>query len=594
MAPSTILSETAMSPTPAAKRTTSSLLPAFEPFSSSPALPRPLKRSRDASNEHTTYPTPVPTSSTAILTSSPSRVVQSRPGLHQTSSTLSERTPLGAVPSIRLHADGKVTRMGRSSASCEYQLSANRLISRVHVEACYKCSGSRLDRESVEITCTGWNGVTVHCKGQVYEVKKGDTFRSDVRDAEIMLDVHDSRVVVQWPPKPRLGAISSDEEDEELSPTKRQRVMHRHSTPPSPSPLQSRRRPASPISPSPAVQALLPSSPPLPPLRAPIDTVEIYEDPEPEQESIEVSDPVKESQTTQALSQNVPTSTVSQNTVSSSTEDFSDNDEENDPIIHSFGPFGANLLPRMAAFSTAGSPLPSNANSIKSSRSSHTEPLHPQQAPALNTKSASEFDVQSHIINQLAFSRLSSTPLSTILSHLPREAGVLSLNDIRKVVSATACIGEVTREGKDAAGKALESEFYYIPDLDEDEKRKEAVVMDLRKPGLRACRKQHKVCSTSTAFRYPLTKDSNTTGENRNDRSDIVGRITARPLRLVTVAMCFLLSVPRCIFVSPDGHRGLCVCSVQRQHSIAKDCHQCRLALREKWVDCFHIVVRKG
>lgn len=497
MASSTTLSETTVSPTPAAKRPTTSLLPAFEPFSSSPALPRPLKRNRDAFDEHTTYPTPVPTSSTAILTSPPSRATQSKPTLRTNSSTLSERTPLGSLPSIQLHADGKVTRMGRSSASCDYQLSANRLISRVHVEACYKSTGSRLGREFVEITCTGWNGVKIHCKGQAYELKKGETFQTDVRDAEIILDVHDSRVVVEWPPKPRLGAISSDEEEEEMSPSKRQRVMLRHSTPPSPSPLQSRRRPASPISPSPAVQALLPSSPPLQPYRTHVETVEIYEDPEPVQEAPAVSESTQMSQTTQTLSQSVPNSAISQNALSSSTEDFSDNDEENDPIIHSFGPFGANLLPRMASFTAGESPNPSHTNSIKSSRSSHTEPLHPQQAPANNQITTTDFDIQGHIINQLAFSRLSSTPLSTILSHLPQEAGVLSLSDVRRVVSATPCIGEVRREGKDAAGKPLESEFYYLPDLDEDDKRKEAVVMDLRKPGLRACRKQHKVCSFS-------------------------------------------------------------------------------------------------
>ena len=55
------------------------------------------------------------------------------------------------------------------------------------------------------------------------------------------------------------------------------------------------------------------------------------------------------------------------------------------------------------------------------------------------------------------------------------------------------CVGEVVREGKDAAGKALESEYYYVPDKDTDEKRKEVVANDLMKPGLRACRKQHKV-----------------------------------------------------------------------------------------------------
>lgn len=388
-----------------------------------------------------------------------------------------------------------MTRMGRSSASCEYQFSANRLISRVHVEACYKSSTSPLAREHVEVKCTGWNGIRIHCKGQVYEVKKGDTFQSDVREAEIMLDVHDSRVVLLWPPKPRLGAISSDEEDDEVSPTKRQRVMLRHSTPPSPSPLQSRRRPASPISPSPAVQALFPSSPPLAPARSHLDAVDIYEDPEPPSEPTkeQASEEATSSVSHQAALQSASTVSLSHHASASNIDDFSDNDEENDPIIHSFGPFGENLLPRLAAF-TAGSDSPNQdqTDSVKSSRSSHTEPLHPQQ-PSAKTPRSSDLDVQSHIINQLAYSRLSSTPLSTIISHLPHDAGLFTKGDVRRIVSSTACIGEVTREGKDAAGKALESEYYYIPDLDEDEKRKEAVVTDLKKPGLRACRKQHKV-----------------------------------------------------------------------------------------------------
>ncbi|EXJ83250.1 hypothetical protein A1O1_06869 [Capronia coronata CBS 617.96] len=490
MPPSTSLSDTNAAPTPGSKRPTASLLPAFEPLSSSPSLPRPLKRNRDALDERPTYPTPVPTSSTAILSSSPSRVPLAKSILQKTSSTLSERTPLGAVPSIRLNGDGKIARMGRSSASCDYQLSANRLISRVHVEACYKPASSSLERDRVEITCTGWNGIKIHCKGQVYEVKKGETFSSDVRDAEIMLDVHDSRVVIMWPPKPRLGAISSDDEEEEDSPSKRPRVMLRHSTPPSPSPLQSRRRPVSPISPSPAVQALMPSSPPVPPSRAAVEAVEIYEDPEPLQRVNGTTNVAEVSQNTVALSESIQRSTVSQNNISTMTEDFSDNDEENDPIVHSFGPFGANLLPRMAAFTTGDSPNPST--SVKTSRSSHTEPLQPNQTSTQPQKQTPEIDVQSHIINQLAFSRLSSTPLSTILSHLPHEAGVLSINDIKRIIKETPCIGEVAREGKDAAGKPLESEYYYIPDEDKDEKRKEAVVHDLRKPGLRACRKQHK------------------------------------------------------------------------------------------------------
>ena len=308
-----------------------------------------------------------------------------------------------------------------------------------------------------------------------------------------MVDVHDSRVVIEWPPKPRLGAYSSEEEDEEDSPTKRQRVMLRHSTPPSPSPMQARRRLSSPVSPSPAVRAVMPSSPPVA-----SEPVEIYEDPEPAEESSGTVHAAEVSQSTQALSQTAEQPEVSQNSSLTSAEDFSDNDEENDPIIHSFGAFGANLLPRMASISAGDSPNPSV--SVESARSSHTEPSPVDDIPIPAKGEGSQIDVHDHIINQLAFSRLSSTPLSTILSHLPTEAGIISIDRVRQIVRVISCIGEVRREGKDAAGKALESEFYYVPDQDEDVQRKEAVVNDLQKPGLRACRKQHKVS------RLPLTK----------------------------------------------------------------------------------------
>ncbi|KAH0424666.1 hypothetical protein KCU90_g8247, partial [Aureobasidium melanogenum] len=50
--------------------------------------------------------------------------------------------------------------------------------------------------------------------------------------------------------------------------------------------------------------------------------------------------------------------------------------------------------------------------------------------------------------------------------------------------------GEIARSGKDAAGKALEDEFYYVPEMDTDEHRRAAVM--IAKPPLRSTRKQHK------------------------------------------------------------------------------------------------------
>lgn len=172
-------------------------------------------------------------------------------------------------------------------------------------------------------------------------------------------------------------------------------------------------------------------------------------------------------------------------------ESFSDDgDEENDPIIHSFGPFGANLQARMASMN-ASDPLTQPAAGFSPppvQAQIATSPPRPAGGAALVSS-----DVTSHVINQLAYSRLASTPLSTILGNLPRDAGSLSKHELKQVIAETECIGEVAREGKDAAGKPLESEYYYIPERDVDEFRKAAVVNDLRKPGLRACRKQHKV-----------------------------------------------------------------------------------------------------
>ncbi|KAK5072858.1 target of SBF [Lithohypha guttulata] len=216
--------------------------------------------------------------------------------------------------------------------------------------------------------------------------------------------------------------------------------------------------------------------------------VEIFEDPEPaEQETTNKSRvPAESAPGTTVLSQH---SFDSKSSELSSSQDFSDNDEENDPIIFSFGPGGANLLPRMAAVNAGTSPI---RPSTKAPRLPHSEPLKPISSPLQAQSRFADFDIRSHVINQLAFSRLSSLPISTIISHLPHDVQSISTDELKQIIQDTPCVGEVAREGKDAAGKVLENEFYYIPDEDDDLNRKQAVVNDLRKPGLRACRRQHK------------------------------------------------------------------------------------------------------
>ncbi|OTA93755.1 hypothetical protein M434DRAFT_395287 [Hypoxylon sp. CO27-5] len=461
------------------KRPAPSLLPPFEPLSSSPGFPRPLKKqARDGllgSSAFHKYPTPVPTSSTGILSSSPPRVQSSRPGLERSQSSVSERAPLSAVPSVELNENGEMLLMGRSSSSSHYVLSTNHLVSRVHVKARYIPAIEPLEPNRVEIICNGWNGIKLHCQGRTWELAKGDTFTSET-ETEIMIDVQDARVMVQWPKRDRHESIANlSDSSWDDSPRSRPRNNGPASDFLQSSPLRRQTRIKSPESPSPVHK----SSSSLNSLLAndTSEPVQIYEDASGDEKESAPAVDISFAQTEVA------------NSFSSDLSDPDDNDfdEENDPIVHSFGPFGANLSNRLAAVTAKSPKRPSRGLSGDTTAKPSAEP---------EEKSISRINVdavRNHVINQLAFSRLSSNPLSAILSNLPAEEKKdLTKSELSGIIGATSCIGVIARQGKDAAGKPLESEYYYIPEHDDDESRRVAVTDGLRKPSLRACRKQHK------------------------------------------------------------------------------------------------------
>ncbi|KAJ8103550.1 hypothetical protein POJ06DRAFT_3330 [Lipomyces tetrasporus] len=99
--------------------------------------------------------------------------------------------------------------------------------------------------------------------------------------------------------------------------------------------------------------------------------------------------------------------------------------------------------------------------------------------------------LKTHIIAHLAYSRLASTPLSVLHSSLPITS---SLPDeiLRSIINGIPCVGVIKRQGKDASGKRLEEQYYYIPEQDEDLHRRAAVEELRGHPGLRSCRKVHK------------------------------------------------------------------------------------------------------
>lgn len=487
------------------KRPAPTLLPPFEPLSSSPGLPRPAKRQAMGSNAQFKYPTPVPTSSTGILSSSPPRP---RAGLVRSHSSASERAPLSALPTVVLNANGETLLMGRSSNSSQYQLSSNRLISRVHVRARYVPAPSPLEPNKVEIVCDGWNGLTLHCQGRTYELWKGDSFTTETEGAEIMLDVQDARVLVQWPSRTSPG-LSEASWDESPRSTARDTPFMQSS------PLRRSGRIESPVSPTPGNLSNSKRLDTLVPGRGrEQENVEIYVDPSADEE-----EGVRESVEDEA-DPNVSHVTEVTNSFSSDLSDLDDDDddEENDPIVHSFGPFGANISNRLASI-TASSPKVNRSPSARPPRVREGKQQSRKEAASSSANTDTEepkeqrFEdpvIENHVINQLAFSRLSSTPLSTVMQNLPAEERArVTKTQLQSLIEGTACVGVIRREGKDAAGKPLESEYYYMPEHDQDQERKATVVDGLRKPSLRACRKQHKVSldfwDVSVGVSYPCT-----------------------------------------------------------------------------------------
>jgi hypothetical protein len=487
------------------------LLPAFgdeTAFSSSP-FPRPSSKRKYDEDDSPTFPkqvlkyfpTPVPsvpTSSTILPSSSPRN---GRPAMPRTVSALSERAPLGAVPAVDLPFDGEIVRMGRSSNTSDYQLSTNRLISRVHVQAAYHAPSARYSSGYIEVECLGWNGAKIHCGGRVFELSKGDTYVSENPETAIMLDVQDTRVMIAWPaiPTPKLSWDS--EEDDMPTPTRRKAKEIFDSSPPV--------VPRSPVSQSPIRQPVFAGLG-----HTQSGPVHVFEDADANEESPKVESPDSAEQTFirpahPRLNSSHEDREVKSSMLSSfADDDYSDGDEENDPVVHSFGPYGQNILNGLASFSTA-TPTQSNTPRLRapllspSPRRPSAEPLRFQESP-----------IKNHVINQLAFSRIHSQPLSAIHSNLPAEMKAcvtkttgskasseastpipqLSHQDLKKILDDTPCVGEIPRAGKDAAGQPLENEFYYVPEMDTNQLRRESITAGSRSTGLRSVRKTHKVC----------------------------------------------------------------------------------------------------
>jgi len=482
------------------------LLPAFDPFSPSPGPTRIIKRKHDG-GEHERLAdlkrrlTPEPSSATVMPSSSPPMHLLPRPAIHRTASTISERVPLSAVPFLLLARDGTPTLMGRSSNSSHYQLSANRLVSRIHVKATYNGATEEHKHGEVVVECLGWNGAKIHCQSQVFELGKGDSFASNKPLAAIMVDVQDARVILRWPnlQQQRSDSVSSDATWADEAPQ-----CVDASSPPSLDAFAS----SPPLMPVHLHSPVSPSLRLLPDLTASSTFLGAPAIPKVEDAKVEIYEDTTsgdEKFISRAVSPNdaqLP-AVPAERSASLDYGHFVDHDAENKLAMPSASQSGV---------TREGVYLKSNLNVAEppSSTATHLGLAHPNSPLVTSGTSHGIFElspIRNHVINQLAYSRLHSLPLSTILKNLPismrqaRETIKSSFEfadvHLKHLLDEVSCIGEIAREGKDAAGKPLEDEFYYMPEKDSDEGRRNAVDNGLGKTSLRAVRKQHKVCITS-------------------------------------------------------------------------------------------------
>lgn len=390
------------------------------------------------------YPTPLPTSQADA--SSPTR---SPRGVE------TGRVALSQLAFVKLPLDGTTVTVGRSSKSSKIALTAtNKLVSRVHAKIHY--DPARL----VVIECLGWNGLTVYVPCIIknervqkeYKVVKDQTIYIERVDG-ISLNIHGERVIIEIE-QPDLMMHSSEATEDEYP-----EISGLPSSPLSRSGDELAIRIAQEL--GAGAQLAEPialhsnTTGPLP--------VTVVKPAQPEA-AVEVpAEPT-------VVAEVVPKPPVAEVTKALETE------------------LSKEPVKPLATVAEAVEAAAEVQHTAKPKKHRYSEDL----PEAKKAKSAVDHEEASKLaINHVAFSRLASTPLSTIAGSSSILASLPSLK-LEGLLANVPYIGVIQRTGKDALGKPLENEYYYMPEHDDDLTRRQLVAESKGARTLRSCRKTHK------------------------------------------------------------------------------------------------------
>ena len=90
---------------------------------------------------------------------------------------------------------------------------------------------------------------------------------------------------------------------------------------------------------------------------------------------------------------------------------------------------------------------------------SPSEPMSPPHKPLPSPTDSALLDA---LLTTLIFAEVKPTPLPRLVADLAHRMSNVQPDRIKSILTATPCVGIVHRSGKDAAGKELSDEYYYI------------------------------------------------------------------------------------------------------------------------------------
>lgn len=461
------------------------------------------------------YPTPNP-SSTLGRSSSPTRITDDI----QQPSNLGEKVP-NAVSINRdfniLNPDSQVLRVpllsfkptmfvGRSLKLCDFHFrSIDKAVSRIHIKIEHT-------KDTLDLTCLGYNGFGMilprMCEVKKMEGKEGHyllletkrrlkllniskTIRLDYQHTEFHVSRNEvvsmprfNNVLVQI--RDKVILINPDDYEEELTDEESLAVVESNE-------LASKTEEEQPLK----IKEQAPEKLPVEQNCTPINKTQI-EPQTPKAVSLGIT--LEEPTPIRAGKQKTPQFSIHE-------DQFNIEKKDDRESIRT----GSQANKAKPPIKRATTPLAEKTNTLPHSplvkrRAASEEPMNPKKPrnePARDAEGKLIIDdscieglkdiqeINNILINHLAFSRLSSTPasfLNTILAIVSN----LTLEQLRTVLHNVECIGVIYRQGKDAAGKPLEEEYYYIPEKDKDPERTKLVGSIKGHGGLRACRKKHK------------------------------------------------------------------------------------------------------